>query len=95
MPIDPAILATARRVSHLAGPHAHLLRAVLAELDDTYRRFLDARAELDQAQAHALETDRRHCLGGMPRESTTDWANHRLPGGAAPEYAHLNGWKNQ
>jgi hypothetical protein len=91
--IDPAILATARRVSHLAGPHAHLLRAVIAELDDTRRRFLDARVELDQAQAHALEVERRRCLGGMPRESTTDWANNRLPGGFEAEYAHLDGWK--
>jgi hypothetical protein len=93
--IDPAILATARRVSHLASPHAHLLRAVIAELDDTRRHLIDARVQLDQAQAHALETDRRRCLGGMPRESTTDWANHRLPGGHEAEYAHLNGWKIQ
>jgi hypothetical protein len=60
--IDPAILATARRVSHLPIQHAHLLRAVIAELDDTYRHLLDARVELDQAQAHALETDRRAAL---------------------------------
>lgn len=87
MTIDPAIEATARRVSHLAGPHAHLLRAVIAELDNTRRKLVDAMVALDTAEARALEQERRRCLGGVPRASTTDWANQRLAG------AHLNGWK--
>ncbi len=91
--IDKAIEATARRHSHLATPHAHLLKAVLRELDDTRRQLLDAMGAIDQAHAHALEHERRRCLGGMPRESTTDWANQRLVGGFEPEYEHVNGWK--
>lgn len=91
--IDPAIEATARRHSQIASPNAHLLKAVLKELDDTRRMYADAMVGLDTAQAHALEHERRRCLGGMPRESTTDWANRRLPGGSEAEYAHLNGWQ--
>lgn len=93
MSIDPAIESEARRHAHLAGRRSYLLRAVLKELDDTRRRLADAMCGLDTAQAHALEHERRRCLGGMPRESTTDWANRRLAGGAEAEYAHLNGWK--
>ncbi len=93
MSIDRAIEATARRHAHLATRDAHLLRAVLKELDDTRRMYADAMCGLDTAQAHALEVERRRCLGGMPRESTTDWANQRLAGGFEPEYEHVNGWK--
>lgn len=49
--IDPCIEAEARRRSHTTSRDAHLLRAVLCELDEV-------RAELERVEAAGLDTAR-------------------------------------